>query len=89
LLSSCFFRLGGLKLFRDLSQRSDELDLQLPRLAERIDLPVGGEFTFHLAILEREIVHVNRANRAEALLLMRAVNHLAAKNFAVLMDRDD
>jgi hypothetical protein len=82
-------RLGGLKLFRDLSQWSHELDLHLPRLAKRLNLPVGGEFTFHLAILECEVVRVNRANRAEALLLVRAVNHLAAKDFTIIMDRDD
>src|SRR5207249_8779439 len=84
-----FLRVSGLKLFRDLSQRSEELDLQLPRVAKRFDLPVGSKFTFHLATLEREVVHVNRANRAEALLFMRAVNHLAAKDFTVIMDRDD
>ena len=82
-------RLGHLKLLRDLAQRSDKLDFYLPRLAKRIDLPVGGEFAFHLTILESEIIRVNRANRAEALPLMRVVNHLAAKNFTIIVERHD
>src|SRR6266576_2818987 len=82
-------RFGGLKLFRDLSQRSDKLDLYFPRLAKRIDLPVGRKFAFDFAILETEVVRVNRANRAEALLLMRAVDHLTAEDFTIVIERDD
>src|SRR5438105_12091169 len=82
-------RLGRLKLFRDLSQRSDKFDFYFPRLAKRIDLPIGGKFAFHFATLECEVIRVNRANRAEALLLMRAVRHLTAEDFTILMKRDD
>src|SRR6266404_2826836 len=82
-------RFGGLKLFRELSQRSDKLDLHFPLFAKRIDLPVGRKFAFDFAILETEVVRVNRANRAEALLLMRAVDHLAAKDFTIVIERDD
>src|SRR5438067_3129560 len=82
-------RFGGLKLFRDLSQRSDKLDLYFPRLAKRIDLPVGRKFAFDFAILETEVVRANRANRAEALLLMGAVDHQTAEDFTILMKRDD
>src|SRR5439155_1423365 len=52
-------------------------------------LPVGGEFTFHLAILEGEVIRVNRADRAKVLVLKRAVRHLAAKDVAVFVQRDD
>src|SRR5438552_7758573 len=82
-------RFGGLKLFRDLSQRSDKLDLHFPLFAKRIDLPVGRKVAFDFAILETEVVRVNRANRAEALLLMRAVDHLTAEDFTIVMERDD
>ena len=36
-----------------------------------------------------EIVRLDLADRAEALLLMRGVDHLAAKDAAVFMERDD
>src|SRR6266478_7587713 len=82
-------RFGGLKLFRDLSQRSDKLDLYFPRLAKRIDLSVGRKFAFHFAIFECEVIRVNRANRTEALLLMRAVDYLTAEDFTIVMERND
>ena len=78
-----------MKLFRDLSQRSDKLDLYVPLLPKRIDLPAGRKVAFHFAALETEVVRVNRANRAEALFFMRAVDHLAAKDFAIVIERDD
>src|SRR5947208_6423498 len=82
-------RFGGLKLFRDLSQRSDKLDLYVPLLPKRIDLLVGRKFPFHLATLECEVICVDRTNRTEALFLMSAVDHLAAKDFTIVMERDD
>ena len=83
------FRIGDLKLFGNLSQRRDKLDVDLPSLAERIDLAIGSQFPFHLAVRELEVVRLDRADRAEALFRMRAVDHLAAKDAAIFMERDD
>src|SRR6266487_5553184 len=86
---SWLFRIGDLKLFRDLSKRRDKLEIDLPGLAEHFGLAIGGQFSLHFAIRKLEVVCLDLADRAKALLLMRGVDNLAAKDVAVLMERDD
>src|SRR4029453_14369026 len=78
-----------LKLFRYLAQRRDELDLHLPGFTERLHLTTRGEFTFHLAVFVAELGRLDVADRAEALLLVGAMNDLAAIDLAVFVERDD
>ena len=75
-----------LKLFRYLTQRGEELDVHIPLLAECIYLAMGGEFTCDFAVFIGEIGRLNVADRAEALLLVSAVNDLAAKDSAIFVD---
>src|SRR5206468_7185431 len=84
-----FFRIGDLKLFWNLSKRRDKLKVDLPSLAEHFGLAIGSQFSLHFAVRKLEIVCLDLADRAEALLLMRGVDYLAAKDVAVFMERDD
>src|SRR4029453_3869316 len=83
------FRIGDLKFLWDFSKRRGKLEVKLPGLAEHFGLAIGSQVSLHLAVRKLEVVCLDLADRAEALLLMRGVDHLAAKDLAVFMERDD
>src|SRR5206468_10451917 len=84
-----FFRIGDLKLFWNLSKRRDKLEVDLPGLAEHFGLAIGSQFSLHFAVRKLEIVCLDLADRAEALLLMRGVDYFAAKDVSVFMERNN
>src|SRR5262249_1162666 len=83
------FRSRGLKLFWDLSKRRDKLHIRPPRLAEHFSPAVGSPLALPLDVRILEVVRLDSTDRAEVLVLKRAVRHLAAKNVAVFVERND
>jgi hypothetical protein len=88
-LVRCFlfglFRIADLKFFWDLPKRRDKLEVDLPGLAKHFGRAIGSQFSLHLAVCKLEVVCLDLADRAEALLLMRSMDHLTAKDLAVFI----